>query len=337
MPRVLRAALAASLLVIGLLQLPAATASTSSGAMLEYSYTNAAGTRAYFVHLPPAMRAGLPVVVNLHGCTETAADSARRSHFNQVADRLGFIVVYPQQVEAANGALCWNWFLDEHLHRGGGEPSIIAGITTTAVKKWQADPRRTYVFGISAGGAMADIMAVTYPDLYAAAGLYAACEYDGLPCAGSAPARPWQVSAREAVAEMGSRARVMPVFVVQGSADMAVPAVNATYVVQQFLSQNRLVAGQRVLANPVLPDARRTGKKAGLHGQRYTVTQWHNPQGRLLAEQWLIHGMGHQWSNAQYSGDVQKDSANNDVVLNDPNGPDITTPAVKFFLAHPMQ
>jgi poly(hydroxyalkanoate) depolymerase family esterase len=333
-----RAVLGLVLLSVGLVGVPSGHAATSVPAtdgMADYSYTNAAGTRAYSVHLPPQMQAGLPLVVNLHGCTETVEDSARRSHFNEVADRLGFIVVYPQQDSAANGALCWNWFLNEHTHRGRGEPSLIAGITRDAQARWQADPRRTYVFGISAGGAMANIMAVTYPDLYAAAGLYAACEFRGLPCAGSAPATPWHVAARNALAEMGPRARVIPIFVIQGSIDVAVPAVNATYVVQQFLTQDHLMVGKPAGAQPTLPDHQRDAKKPGLQGRRYTISQWHSGTGRLIAEQWLIHGMGHQWSNAQYSGDAQRDADNNDLLLNDPNGPDVTTPAAQFFLAHP--
>ncbi|MDX6285055.1 MAG: hypothetical protein QOG53_540 [Frankiales bacterium] len=335
MTRLLRIVCAAALVGVGLLAIPHADATSTPSTWSKGSYTNAAGTRTYYVHTPPNARAGLPLVVDLHGCTEVVADEVRRSHFNDVADKLGFIVAYPEQSAAANGSLCWNWFLPEHLHRGAGEPSLIAGITTTVARKWKTDPRRTYVFGISAGGAMANIMAVTYPDLYAAAGLYAACEYDGLPCLGAPPARPWQVSAQEAFTEMGPRARVIPIFVVQGSADAAVPAANSVYVVQQYLTQNRLVAGQRALVQPVFADHVHRAKKPAPNGQHYTVRQWHDARGRLVVEHWLIHGMGHQWSNAQYSGDVQTDTDNNDLILNDPNGPDVTTPIAQFLLAHP--
>ncbi|HVT64175.1 MAG TPA: PHB depolymerase family esterase [Mycobacteriales bacterium] len=315
-----------------------ATATTAHGRQASFTYyrfSNSQGARKYMVYVPASYRPGMPLVVDLHGCDETARLEARRSRFNEVAARLGFVVAYPEQDPAANGSMCWNWFEPMNQTRGKGEPALIAGITEAVTKRWHTDPRRTYVFGISAGGGMSDIMAVTYPDLYAAAGVYAGCEYRGLPCLGSPPAQPWQLSAQLAYDEMGPRARTVPVFVVQGDQDFAVPFPNSLYVVQQWLNDDLLASHQSMRATYWNPDSTRKGKKPGQGGQSYDVTTWRGAGSCELAQMWLIHGMGHAWSNAPKSGD-QQGGDTTDVAFDDPNGPDVTTPAAEFFLRHPM-
>ena len=322
-------------LLLGTLPTVGASAHPPAESFKYYKFSNSQGARKYMVYAPPSYRRGMPLIVDLHGCDETAKLEARRSRFNEVAARLGAVVVYPEQDAAANGAMCWNWFEPSQQSRGTGEPSLIAGITKTVIKRWHTDPRRTYVFGISAGGAMSDIVAVTYPDIYAAAGIYAGCEYRGLPCIGSVPAQPWQLSAQLANDEMGPRARTVPVFVVQGDADPAVPYPNALYIVQQWLNDDLLAAHRPVMLTYWSPDKTRHGRKPGQDGQSYDVTTWHGASGCELAQMWLVHGMAHAWSNAPKAGD-QQGGDSSDVAFDDPNGPDVTTPAVRFFLRHEM-
>ena len=146
-----------------------------TGRWQRFTYSGPAGSRRFFVYTPAGytLDQSVPMVVMLHGCTQTPADSAAGTEWNPLADRQTFVVVYPEQTLGDNLLSCWNWFLPEHQARGSGEAGILAGITQqvlTSDTRWNIDPGRVYVCGISAGAAMAVILGATHPDLYAAVG-----------------------------------------------------------------------------------------------------------------------------------------------------------------------
>lgn len=130
-------------------------------------------TYAYRLYLPPRSDDRLlPVIVMLHGCTQDAADFATGTAMNELAAQRGCIVVYPEQLARSNSMRCWNWFDPSHQHRGRGEPAMIAALAAHVVQRCQGDPRRVYVAGLSAGGAMAALVAQLYPDVFAAVGVH---------------------------------------------------------------------------------------------------------------------------------------------------------------------
>jgi poly(hydroxyalkanoate) depolymerase family esterase len=295
------------------------------GTVVDDSYTNAAGTRKYQVYVPSTYKAGaaVPLVVALHGCTEQIDVFRRLTALDKLAESTGFVVVFPGQTPSANSQSCWNWFSPAHMKRGSGEPSIIAGITQAVQQRYSIDPKRTYVLGFSAGGAMATVMGATYPDLYAAVGSGSGCEYNGLPCVGSPGPDP-VAAGRAAYQAMGARARPVPVVVFQGDADTTVVPANGDRVVREWQVTDDLADdGSSNGSIPVAPTS--TDNKQAPGGRTYTVTTYGNGHGGELIQYWVVHGMNHAWSGgcscAPYA---------------DPTGPNESRAIVDFLLRHPM-
>ena len=291
-----------------------------------YSYTGNAGTRTYKIYVPASYTGEpWPLVVELHGCSSSADEEARWSRFNELAEHYQILVAYPEQSAAANGSRCWNWFLPEHHERDAGEPSLIAGITREVMARHAVDPTRVYVGGISAGGAMANIMAVTYPDLYAAAMIYAGCEYEGLGF-GTVAAIPPEMAGESAYRQMGERARIVPVLVLQGDQDPLVPFPNADIIVQQFLANDDWADnGTNDGSVSREPVATRTGTSAG--GRDFEIDDYTDSKGCLIAQRWLVHGMGHMWA-------TPSNGSPRDLALTDPLAPDLSNPTLQFLLSY---
>jgi poly(hydroxyalkanoate) depolymerase family esterase len=295
------------------------------GQAFSGTFSNAAGSRYYSGYVPSTYKAGtaVPLVVALHGCTQSADIFRQLTGWDRLAEAKGFIVVFPQQEKSNNQYKCWNFFQTAHMQRGSGEPSLIAGITQWVQSHYSVDPKRTYVNGLSAGGAMSSVMAATYPDLYAAAGVGSGCEYaSGAACAGYQGIDPVQAG-KQAYAAMGSNARMMPVIVFEGDKDTTVPPVNAQQVVQQWQTTADL-ADDGTLDGSIPTQAHGVARHAATSGHAYSVSDYSDGHGGTLVESWLVQGMNHAWSGGcscqQYS---------------DPAGPDETGAMYAFFMKHP--
>ena len=270
------------------------------------TYTNAAGSRQYRLYVPANRSDEQPaLIVMLHGCTQTPDDFAAGTRMNALAEEHGFLVAYPAQTSRANMRQCWNWFRPEDQRRGGGEPSLIAGITEEIISQHGVDPRRVYIAGLSAGGAAAAIMGDVYPDLYAGV-----CVHSGLPSAAAQD----MASAFDAM-RLGAKvqepsARLIPTIIFHGEKDMIVNPSNG-----------EAVAAKAVGSASGLRRETEQGRTAG--GRNYVRTNYADEKGRTLCEYWRIRESGHAWSGGCPSGSHT-----------DPLGPDASREMVRFFFQH---
>ncbi|NTU80505.1 MAG: PHB depolymerase family esterase [Chloroflexales bacterium] len=294
------------------------------GKFLSGVYTAQAGTRPYKLYVPSAYRGqALPLVVMLHGCTQNPDDFATGTRMNELAEEHSCLVVYPAQVPGANASTCWNWFEPANQRRGQGEPALIAGITQQVGTGYAVDARRIFVAGLSAGGAMAVIMAMTYPDLYAAVGCHSGLAYGAahdLPSALSAMGRAVKPRARRGAPSTAAAPspRALPLIVFQGDQDTTVHPRNAEQLIAQWMA----------LPPSDTPASTGPRKPKVLHKQvaasyAYTRASYADASGQVQIEHWLIHGAGHGWSGGSPEGSFTV-----------PSGPDAAREMLRFFLAY---
>lgn len=239
------------------------------------------------------------MVLLLHGCSQNSIDFAQESGFAAAADDTGFILVAPRQEMQHQLQRCWRWYESSHQRRDAGEPAILKGIVDEVLAdeiSWRIDPRRVYVAGLSAGGAMSLILATTYPDVFAAAGVHSATAYR------SATQGFWALgamAARDGVpAPGGIRGEMAPVVVLHGTHDRVVRPPNGDRIVDQWLaSRDR---GQSTGLNRVRPLA--TTRALVVQGRNCMRTRWYSARGRRVLEYWRIDGLGHAWSGGRSSG-----------------------------------
>jgi poly(hydroxyalkanoate) depolymerase family esterase len=297
----------------------------TGGQFISGSYTNQAGTRTYKLYIPTGYhRQALPLVVMLHGCTQSPDDFAAGTRMNAFADEQLFFVVYPAQASAANASKCWNWFKTADQQRDQGEPALIAGITRQIASSYAVDAQRIAVAGLSSGGAMAAIMAMTYPELYAACGIHSGLAYGAahdMPSAFAAMQGGGAIVARMCNDRtVGPGTRVVPLIVFHGDRDTTVKVRNADQVIAQW-AQLYTSETPDAASGPQLKATVQRGQAPA--GRAYTRAIYHDARGEALIEQWLVEGAGHAWAGGSPAG-----------TFTDPQGPDATREMVRFFNTH---
>jgi len=270
-------------------------------------YVNRAGRRDYKLFIPAdAGSRPLPLVVLLHGCTQDPDDFAAGTAMNDLARAHGFLVLYPAQSQRLNPKRCWNWFKPNHQQRGRGEPALLAGMTRDVMERHAIDSERVFVAGLSAGGAMAAILGEAYPELYCAVGVHS-----GL-AAGVAADLP---SALAAMKDGGAPLRVapsgVPTIVFHGDADPTVHPSNGDRVIAASAGATTAADIERIEAT---------------RGRACTRSVYRTPDGKVVAEHWLIHGGAHAWSGGSAAGSYT-----------DRHGPDASGEMVRFFMQHPRR
>jgi poly(hydroxyalkanoate) depolymerase family esterase len=282
-----------------------APAAVAAGTFSSGLHSHAGLTRRYKLYAPPASsNAPRPLVLMLHGCTQNADDFAAGTAMNELAREQGFFVLYPEQSHEANPSRCWNWFKHNHQQRGRGEPALLANLTQAMIHSHGIDPRRVYLAGLSAGGAMAAIVACAYTDLFAAVGIHS-----GLP-SGAARSLPEALAAMKTGAVAGSASpaqQAVPTIVFHGDQDPTVHPRN----------------GELLMA-AVPTGAVRVEAGVSAQGRRYTRQIHEAEDGTAWAEHWLVHGAGHAWSGGRAGASYT-----------DASGPDASAEMLRFFLEHP--
>jgi len=281
------------------------------GLFEAHTFANGAGSRTYKLYIPSHYSGkAMPLVIMLHGCSQSPDDFATGTHMNEVAEEQTFLVAYPAQPQSANITKCWNWFNHGNQLRDHGEASLIAGITRQIMETHSIDATRIYVAGLSAGGAAAAIMGRVYPDLYAAIGVHS-----GLACGAARD----MVSALTAMRQGGHPAHdegmdhaggivAVPTIVFHGDADTTVHPSNGAYVIAQAKAHANL--------------AKKVHEARTASGLAYTHIVETDKRGQPMLEQWILHGAGHAWSGGSGGS------------FTEPRGPDASREMIRFFLQH---
>ncbi|WP_435334712.1 extracellular catalytic domain type 1 short-chain-length polyhydroxyalkanoate depolymerase [Haloarchaeobius sp. TZWWS8] len=282
----------------GTVTLTGATATAASGQFSD-AYLNGYHYRKYV----PTEKATSPaLVVMLHGCSQEPGEFARATRMNEVAEREGFVAIYPDQSSFANSFDCWNWFYDYNTERGSGEGAIITDMATHEVSDESLDPDSVYVAGFSAGAAMVPNLLAAYPDVYAAGGVHSGLEYDAADNSSEATyAMTWGgpdpylkgEQAYDAMQYNGVVGRV-PTVVFHGTDDTTVYPVNGDQVTVQAIETNDLASDG--LDDGNVDTAAESDVYGSTGGYDWRRRRFGDDSGTTLVEYWEVEGMDHAWA-----------------------------------------
>jgi poly(hydroxyalkanoate) depolymerase family esterase len=247
------------------------------------------GNLRMLVHVPPRLRRGGPLIVVLHGCAQAAVSFARDAGWVAMAGRLGFPLLMPEQMRDNNQGGCFNWFQPDQSRRGRGEALSIRQMVAAALQRFGSEPRRVFIVGLSAGGAMSAALMAAYPEVFAAgavlAGLPVGCAngmvqaFARMAHAGpDLPAEAWAGKVR-AAAPPGYRGRFPRISIWHGGEDNVVDPGNAGLLAKQWTTVHGLGGSAGVESSPA----------PGVHRRIW------GPPTQPVVELWRIDGLWHAY------------------------------------------
>ena len=286
-----RPALAALLSVLALLAaglgvVATATPAAAAGLTQVTSFGSNPGNLAMYEYAPADLPSGAPLVVALHGCTQSASDYFTHSGWQKYADLWGFALVFPQTSAGNNSLSCFSWFDSTKDTRGKGEAASVLSMVSSAESQYHSDAHRVYVTGLSAGGGMTADLLADYPDVFAGgavdSGLPAQCAATQTAASqcqyGSLNLTPAQWGDKVRSSDPGYGGPWPRVAIWQGTSDTTVQPVNATELRDQWT--NVWGIGQTASGTQSLPGGT-------------TLSTYNDPQGKPAVELYQISGMSH--------------------------------------------
>ena len=278
----------------------------------------------YRLYLPSgsSRRAGLPLIVMLHGCKQDPVIFAGGTRMNAIAEEVRCAVLYPEQDERANPLRCWNWFEAASI-AGQGEAALLARLIEHVAKRRPIDPRRVFLVGMSAGGAMASVLAARHGRLFAACAIHSGVMYGvastaiqalGVMRSGSSAA---SIAKARRLMQEGIESNVaVPTLVVHGDQDKIVNPLNADQLVEQLKERAVFIDPA---AGPLIATTERRIAGPGHAYRLHDYTQ----DGRTVLRKLIVEGLGHAWSG----GDGRYE-------FNDDAGPDASRLILDFVMQY---
>jgi len=250
----------------------------------------------YRLYLPSgsSRRDSLPLIVMLHGCKQDSLTFAEGTRMNALAEECRFAVLYPEQSPRSNPLRCWNWFESASLV-GAGEAALIAHLIVQVTERRPIDPRRVYLVGMSAGGAMACVLAVRHSRLFAACATHSGVMYgaahsplQALAAMQSGASAASIEESRRMMREAGESALTVPTLVIHGEQDTTVNPANAQQIIDELKFRAEFIDPTGGALQPSVELCIDAGR--GYRQQDYTR------QGSLVLRKILIAGLAHAWS-----------------------------------------
>jgi poly(hydroxyalkanoate) depolymerase family esterase len=287
----------------------------------EHGFFGDRSSRSYMLYQPAFRASGqAPLLVMLHGCNQSADEFAAGTRMNEAAEDAGVVVLYPEQSVGAHALRCWNWYALQDTSNNEGDAALIAHLTREVMREQDIDPARVYIAGMSAGGAMAAVLARDYPQLFAALGVHsgvpAGHAHDAIAAlhlmsVGPEPHQDERLSPAE------HRAPGVPSIVFHGDADRTVHPSNADAL---YAAAGAPDGGRNA------PQAWSATLPAGDGHHSFTRSADFGPKGVTCRELWIVHGAEHAWTGGN-GGQRHTDAL----------GPDASREMMRFFLQHSLQ